>query len=80
MSFYREPFPLAALDRLRAFHDGPEQLSAIGRELFIDYGGREGMRESKLVTAMRKARFPAIATARNWNTVLKLAAMLRPAA
>jgi uncharacterized protein (DUF1697 family) len=77
VTFHREPFPTAALDRLRAVHDGPEQLLAVGRELYIDFGGREGMRESKLLTNMRKAKFPTVATARNWNTVVKLAAMLR---
>lgn len=77
VTFHREPFPQEALNRLRAIHDGPEQMRSIGRELFVDYGGREGMRGSKLVAAFRKAKFPPVATARNWNTVLKLAAMLR---
>ena len=77
VTFHRDPFPSQALDRLRAVHDGPERLNAVGRELFVDFGGREGMRESKLVTTMRKAKFPTVATARNWNTVVKLAAMLR---
>ena len=80
VTFHREPLPPEPLNRLCAIHDGSERLSAVGRELFIDYGGREGMRESKLVTAMRKAKFPTIATARNWNTVVKLAAMLRASA
>ncbi len=77
VTFHRDPFPAEALDRLRAFHDGPERLSAIGRELYVDFGGREGMRDSKLVTTMRKAKLPTIATARNWNTVTKLAGTLR---
>jgi uncharacterized protein (DUF1697 family) len=77
VTFHREPFPLDALDRLRAVHEGPEQLAAIGRELFVDYGGREQMRASTLLVSMRKARFPSIATARNWNTVTKLAEVLR---
>lgn len=77
VTFYREPFPLEALDRLHACHEGPELISAIGRELFVDFGGREGMRESKLITSSRKATFPTVATARNWNTVVKLAALLR---
>ena len=77
VTFHRGPFPAEALDRLRAVHDGPERLCAVGRELFVDFGGREGMRESKLVTTMRKAKFPTVATARNWNTVVNLAAALR---
>lgn len=77
VTFHRDPFPVDALARLSAIHAGPERLRAVGRELFVDFGGREGMRESALVTTMRKAKFPAIATGRNWNTVVKLAAMLR---
>jgi len=76
ITFHRAPFPPEALDRLHAFHSGPEQLAAIGRELFIDYGGRDQMRASTLLTSMRKARFPTVATARNWNTVTKLAEIL----
>lgn len=53
MTFHRDPFPSEALDRLREVHDGTERLSAVGRELFVDFGGREGMCESKLVTTMR---------------------------
>lgn len=76
VTFYRQPFPAEALERLREVHRGPEQLRAVGHELFVDYGGREQMRASTLLASMRKARFPAIATARNWNTVTKLAALL----
>lgn len=77
VTFHRRSFPPDALERLRAAHAGPEQVVAINRELFVDYIGREQMRASKLLSSMRKARFPTIATARNWNTVTKLAEMLR---
>lgn len=76
VTFHREAFPKEALDRLAAVHSGPERLHAIDRELFIDFRGREAMRASTLVSAMRKAKFPMIATARNWNTVAKLFAAL----
>jgi uncharacterized protein (DUF1697 family) len=76
VTFHRAPFPSDALDRLRDVHHGPEQIRAIGRELFVDYGGRAQMQSSTLPASMRKARLPAIATARNWNTVEKLAAAL----
>ena len=56
---------LAALD-----HDGPERLRAIGRELYVDYPDDVG--HSKLPAAMKRAKFPREATARNWNTVVKL--------
>ena len=71
VTFHREPFPA---DRLAALaHDGPERIVAIGRELYVDYG--LGIGESRLPQAMAKARFPKVATARNWNTVTKLAAL-----
>lgn len=78
VTFHRQPFPPEAVERLRAMHEGPEQLVAINRELFVDYGGREQMRASTLLASMRKARFPTVATARNWNTVTKLVQALTP--
>jgi len=73
VTFCRDPFPPEALARLEP---GPERLHAIGRELYSDYLSQQGMRDSKLIQTMAKAKFPKIATARNWNTVGKLAAML----
>lgn len=75
VTFLREPFPADALTRLNAVHAGPERLHADGCTLYIDFRSQQGMRDSTLVGAMRKARFPAVATARNWNTVQKLAAL-----
>lgn len=75
VTFHRDPFPPEALDRLEP---GPERLQAIGRELYTDYLSQQGMRDSKLLQTMGKAKFPKVATARNWNTVNKLAAMLAP--
>ena len=73
VSFHRVSFPADALARLEP---GPEHLHAIGRELYVDYRSQQGMRDSKLLQTMNKAKFPKVATARNWNTVNKLAAML----
>ncbi|WNO53853.1 DUF1697 domain-containing protein [Stakelama saccharophila] len=70
--FHRDPVPPEPMQTLR--HDGPERLAAVGRELFIDYP--EGIGRSTLTPAMAKAKFPRCATARNWNTVLKLRALL----
>ncbi len=69
--FHREAFPAGLLPLA---YDGPERLAAVGRELFIDYP--DGAGRSALGPAMARARFPKVATARNWNTVVKLAAML----
>lgn len=68
VTFHRGPFPrdrLAALD-----HAGPERLVAIGRELYIDFPDGQGV--SSLPQAMARAKFPKVATGRNWNTVIKL--------
>lgn len=73
VSFHRDPFPAEALERLEP---GPERLHAIGRELYSDYLSQQGMRDSRLLQTMKKAKFPTVATGRNWNTVTKLAAML----
>lgn len=72
--FHRDPVPGEPLARLPDVHAGPERLHAIGRELYIDYPDDVG--HSKLPQSMAKAKFPKLATARNWNTVNKLAAML----
>ena len=75
VSFHRDPVPDGLIAKIPDIHVGPERLVAIGRELFIDYP--EGVGHSKLPQAMAKLKFPKIATMRNWNTVGKLAALLR---
>ena len=55
-------------------NDGPETLVAQGRELFVDYA--DGIGTSTLPPLMVKARHRRLNTARNWNTVTKLAALL----
>ena len=72
--FHRGPVDPALIDAVAAIYDGPERIHAIGRELYVDYPDDIG--HSKLPQAMTKAKFPKAATARNWNTVLKLIAML----
>lgn len=76
VTFHRDPVPEGPLERHVEIHLGPERLQAVGRELYIDYTSQQTMRDSKLLQTMAKAKFPKIATARNWNTVNKLAAML----
>lgn len=74
VTFLREPIRPALLEALAESYNGPELLVAVGRELVIDYPS--GVGESKLDVAMRKLKFPKLATARNWNTLLKLRALL----
>ncbi|WP_431469162.1 DUF1697 domain-containing protein [Sphingosinithalassobacter sp. LHW66-3] len=74
--FHRTPPDPALLDALAERYSLPERLHARGRELYIDY--RDGQARSRLQPAMAKLGFPKVATARNWNTVGKLAARLAP--
>ena len=64
---------IAALNE--ATQEVPEELKVVGSEIYIRYP--EGQGRSKLDLAKIERRHPSIrATARNWNTVLKIAALL----
>ena len=58
------------LKTFREKYDKGEELKLVGREIYIDYGPSIG--ESKLILPKKLCT----GTARNWNTVLKLDAML----
>lgn len=60
----------AWLKGFREKYDKGEQLKVTGREIYIDYGPSIG--QSKLILPKKLAT----GTARNWNTMLKLDAML----
>jgi uncharacterized protein (DUF1697 family) len=64
----------AALKALSEAIQGRETVEAVGRDLFIAYP--DGIGDSKLTTAAIERRLGVRGTARNWNTVTKLAAML----
>ena len=55
---------------------GPEIVRVEGRQAYIVYP--DGVGRSKLTAALIEAKLGSRGTARNWNTVLKLAAMLTP--
>jgi len=55
-------------------HPGPERIEARGRELYIVYP--EGIGRSKLNGAPGWKKLGCQGTGRNWNTALKLAALL----
>lgn len=81
--FFQKAAPAPAwLAAIRADNVGPETLAVVGRELFVDYAG--GIGTSTLPPLMAKAKYRTLGgdtgvnTARNWNTVLKLQAMLVP--
>ncbi|WP_165188652.1 DUF1697 domain-containing protein [Caulobacter soli] len=72
--FMKGPLPDGDEATLRAAITGPETFEARGRELYIDYP--EDVGHSMLDRDWRKTKKSPVGTARNWNTVLKLAAMV----
>jgi uncharacterized protein (DUF1697 family) len=73
MALKSTPDP-AGLKDLRAWIPGRETIEAVGRELYIAYPDAIGA--SKLTGAVIERRIKTRGTARNWNTVTKLAALL----
>ena len=74
VTFCREAPDAAALKAMRAEARGEEDFKVVGRELFVWYP--DGMGTSRLALAFSKNRIGTICTARNWNTVMKVAALL----
>ena len=64
----------AAIDALRAANKGPEKLEVRGRTLYIYFPDGQG--NSKLALGLLDKHMPSRGTGRNWNTVLKLLAMV----
>jgi uncharacterized protein (DUF1697 family) len=64
---------LRDVDALRASIAGPEVLRAHNRHLYIVYPA--GIGRSRLTNTLLERKLGTRGTARNWNTVLKLAAM-----
>jgi uncharacterized protein (DUF1697 family) len=74
MAFKAAP-SAAAIEALRSGYHGPETFSVFGRDAWFVYP--DGMGKSKLTNALIERRVGVAGTARNWNTVLKLAALAR---
>ncbi len=53
--------------------EGPEYVAAVGRQLYAAYPAGQG--RSKLTLPLIEKKLGARGTGRNWNTVLKLAAL-----
>ena len=62
------------VDALRAAIDGPEVVKADGKQAYIYYPA--GVGQSKLTAKLIEKKLGCPGTGRNWNTVLKLAAMV----
>jgi uncharacterized protein (DUF1697 family) len=63
----------AAIKALRDGYKGPETIHVDGRNAYLIYP--EGQGNSKLTNALIERKLGVAGTARNWNTVLKLAAL-----
>jgi uncharacterized protein (DUF1697 family) len=64
-----------ALTALRAAIRGSEVADIVGKQAYIIYP--EGVGRSRLTNALIEAKLGTRTTGRNWNTVLKLAALLQ---
>jgi uncharacterized protein (DUF1697 family) len=60
-------------EQFLAQYPGPERVAFVGREIVVDYPA--GIARSKLMPGVIERRLGMPATARNWNTVRRLATM-----
>jgi uncharacterized protein (DUF1697 family) len=72
LSFYKGPLDKAAVKAAQAAIDGPEIVRCDGRHLYMYFPNGQG--DSKASAVVGKI-LKVHGTARNWNTVLKLAAL-----
>jgi len=72
VTFFRAPLDKAAVKAAQAAIDGPEIVRCDGRHLYMFYPNGQG--NSKAAIVVGKA-LRVQGTGRNWNTVLKLAAL-----
>lgn len=71
--FLKEAPGKASVEALRAAIAGPEVVGAAGKQAYIVYPA--GIGRSKLTSALIEGKLGTRGTARNWNSVLKLAAL-----
>jgi uncharacterized protein (DUF1697 family) len=70
---FKKSIDSKALDDLRTAIIGPELIKAKGRHAYITYPA--GIGTSRLTNVLIEKKLASPGTARNWNTVLKLAAV-----
>lgn len=69
--FLAEKPAASAMKSLRDAYPGPEPMHLNGTEVYIYYG--DGMARSKLTNVLIERKLGVTGTARNWNTVTRLA-------
>lgn len=70
----RTAMPAEALDAVRAVMQPHEKLEAVERQVYAYFG--EGMGQSKAAEVLNRKAIKAVATGRNWNTVMKIGALI----
>ena len=73
VTFYREPLDTALVKTLQSAISGPEKVRCVGRHLYMTFP--EGIGNSKAALIIDKT-LRVKGTARNWNTVTKIAALM----
>jgi len=73
--FLRDVPDAAARASVAAGLPGREVVRVVGREVFVAYP--DGIGRSKVTNAFLERRLGTVGTARNWNTVLRVDALLR---
>jgi uncharacterized protein (DUF1697 family) len=73
VTFVKDVPKSSDVNALQSAVKGPELIRAKGRHLYITYPA--GIGRSKLTNALIERKLGTRATARNWNTVMKLAAL-----
>jgi len=75
VAFLKRPPLKANLEALQAAISGPEIVRAGGRHAYITYPA--GIGRSRLTNVLIEKKLGSSATGRNWNTVLKLQALIQ---
>jgi uncharacterized protein (DUF1697 family) len=73
--FLKDAPDAKAVDQLNAAISGREVARAVGNQAYIVYP--DGIGRSRLTTAIIEKKLGTRGTGRNWNTVLKLAALVK---
>ncbi|MCZ8513037.1 DUF1697 domain-containing protein [Paenibacillus filicis] len=71
VTFFNDAPSVQELDRLSEVRSDMDEFQLLGKELYMFF--RQSILDSKLPDQLQKLKIPV--TTRNWNTVLKLAAM-----
>lgn len=74
--FFKDAPDPTAVKALRAAITGPEVLRAVDRQAYITYPN--GFGRSRLTNALIERKLGTRCTGRNWNTVLRIAALASP--